>query len=255
MIAASLSRRAAKALPHPIFDALINSHLWVKKFRNSFEIARLRKTNIGRSTHVDKSVRLIGLKNIRIGANCVISGDCQFNVNHRSGDHVAISVGDHSCIGHRNFFGPGESIELGAFTLTAADCKFMCSDHIFSDVFKPYVATGTSPHGRIRIGTNCWIGAGAYLLGTLTIGHGSVIGAGALVTKSAPPFSLLLGTPAKIVKRYDVALGKWVSAESFSAEQEAAIPDEKTYAQILSRHTPELWRTRIVAGPSQGDLP
>lgn len=52
----------------------------------------------------------------------------------------------------------------------------------------------------IRIEDDCWIGGGVTILPNVTIGRGSTVGAGAVVTKSIPPYSVALGAPARVVK-------------------------------------------------------
>ena len=56
----------------------------------------------------------------------------------------------------------------------------------------------------VKIGNDCWIGEGAFLVGGITIGDGAVILAHAVVTKDVPPYAIVGGVPAKIQKyRYD----------------------------------------------------
>jgi acetyltransferase-like isoleucine patch superfamily enzyme len=67
--------------------------------------------------------------------------------------------------------------------------------------------------GTIRIEEDCWIGYGAVIVcneGELVIGRHSVIGANSLITRSIPPFSVVAGDPARIVKQYDFFERKWV---------------------------------------------
>ncbi|MDJ0595884.1 MAG: DapH/DapD/GlmU-related protein, partial [Pleurocapsa sp. MO_226.B13] len=52
----------------------------------------------------------------------------------------------------------------------------------------------------ITIGDNCWIGAGVNVLDGVKIDRDSIIGAGAVVTKSVPEFSIAVGVPGKILK-------------------------------------------------------
>jgi acetyltransferase-like isoleucine patch superfamily enzyme len=51
-----------------------------------------------------------------------------------------------------------------------------------------------------KIGKDVWIGANAVILGGVTIGNGCVIGAGSVVTKDLPPYSVAMGVPAKVVR-------------------------------------------------------
>ena len=48
---------------------------------------------------------------------------------------------------------------------------------------------------------DCWIGSGVRILDGVTIGHGSIVGAGAVVTKSIPPYSVAVGVPAKVMSK------------------------------------------------------
>ena len=53
----------------------------------------------------------------------------------------------------------------------------------------------------VRIGENCWIGAGALIMPGVTIGDNSVIGAGSVVTKDIPDWSVAVGNPCRVVKK------------------------------------------------------
>jgi|SRR5579863_2290994 len=67
--------------------------------------------------------------------------------------------------------------------------------------------------GTIRIEEDCWIGCGAVITceqGQLVIGRHSVVGANSLITRSIPPYSVVAGNPAMIVRQYDFLKEKWV---------------------------------------------
>ena len=65
---------------------------------------------------------------------------------------------------------------------------------------RPYVKV---VDGKIRIENDAWIGAGVIILPNVNIGEFSVIGAGAVVTKDVPPYTVVAGVPAKIIKKLE----------------------------------------------------
>jgi hypothetical protein len=56
------------------------------------------------------------------------------------------------------------------------------------------------PVRRVRIGHDVWIGRSAIVLPGVDIGHGAVVGAGAVVTKSVPPYAIVAGNPARLIR-------------------------------------------------------
>jgi acetyltransferase-like isoleucine patch superfamily enzyme len=88
--------------------------------------------------------------------------------------------------------------------------------------------------GKVTIGNDVWIGSRAIILSNLEIGDGAVIGAGAIVTKDVPPYAIVAGNPARLIRyRFD--------PETIAAL--AAIcwwnwPDEKIIAELDSFYGP-----------------
>lgn len=63
----------------------------------------------------------------------------------------------------------------------------------------------------VVIGENCWIGEKVVVLPGVTIGDWCVIGACSVVNKDVPPYSVAVGNPAKVIKRYNFETHSWVS--------------------------------------------
>jgi acetyltransferase-like isoleucine patch superfamily enzyme len=188
----------------------------------------------GRKVYIAPGVQFIGAANVKIGDNSCVSEQTWFNVNSRDTPHIGIDIGNHCFIGRRNFFSSGASITIGDYALTTIDCKFICSSHVIDDPLQPYISTGTTARDAIRVGTNCFFGAGAMVIGNVRIGHGSVIGAGAQVMRDVPPFSIVTGNPAKVVKRFSFVEKAWIDAASVSDEAMLAFPGEPEYLAALA---------------------
>ena len=90
--------------------------------------------------------------------------------------------------------GKGLKINHGVGTVIGARCKIGDNCMIHQNC-----TIGDRNGGRPTIGNNVIIYAGAMILGDITIGDNSIIGANSVVTKSCPPNSILVGSPAKIV--------------------------------------------------------
>lgn len=184
----------------------------------------------------------------------MISEDCWFNINHRPHPDCRIEIGDHSFIGRRNFITAGGIVALGPYCLTGPDCHFLGADHEFVSPFVPYIAAPVTHGGDIRLGANCWLGASVTVLKGVNIGYGCVIGAGAIVTRHVPPFSIVIGSPARITKRYHPLLKAWIPGAELPPEVEAALPDELTYSRGLSVPWTIGKGLSIISGSDQGDL-
>lgn len=110
-------------------------------------------------------------------------------------------------IGQHCQFGPFVSMNAGGSSIIIGDhvgishlTTIHSGQHVFDDPAQPIFEQGTT-HKGIVIEDDCWIGAKATILDGVTIGRGSVIGAGAVVTESLPPLSIAVGVPARIIKR------------------------------------------------------
>ena len=62
----------------------------------------------------------------------------------------------------------------------------------------------------VIIEDNCFVGYGAKIMPGVKIGRNCIIGAGSVVTKSFPPYSIIAGNPAKIIKKYDFDRMEWI---------------------------------------------
>ena len=209
---------------------------------------------IGQGSYIHPSVHLLKKSNIRVGSNTCISEGCWLNVNHQVENKISIKIGSNCFIGKGNFFSSGDVISIGDYTLTTFNCKFIGSTHIIENPLIPYIASGTTANCKITIGVNCFIGAGATVLGNVHIGHGSVIGAESLVMNDVASFSIAYGNPAKIIKRYSFKSKKWINLSEFTREDEASLPSEDEYLTMLAFSFPVVKMPWIAAGKSMGDL-
>lgn len=93
----------------------------------------------------------------------------------------------------------GGNISIGDDCLVGPYVLFRSADHRFDKIDIP-IKDQNHQKGNITIGNNCWIGGHVTITCNVSIGEGCVIGANSVVTKSIPPFSVAVGTPAKVIR-------------------------------------------------------
>lgn len=115
-------------------------------------------------------------------------------INNAVGDVI---IGDHTRIGlHNTVIGP---VSIGSHVNLAQGITITALNHNFENKEQRIDSQGVSTNPVI-LGDDIWIGANAVVLPGVSIGHHSVVAAGAVVTKDVPPHSLVAGVPAKIIK-------------------------------------------------------
>ena len=81
-------------------------------------------------------------------------------------------------------------------------------NHVYEDINVP-IADQHVYTSLITIEDEVWIGANAVITAGVTIGKHSVVAAGSVVTKDVPPYSIVAGNPARLLKQYNKETGEW----------------------------------------------
>lgn len=174
---------------------------WIRCYRNGIIYH-------GGGVYVGKHVHFKNTKNITIGKEVSIRP----YVDIFAGNNIII--GDRCDIGTRNRI-VGEVV-IESDVLFGPDV-FMCSsNHVYEDPKIPIKDQGAyfvrrNGHDELKIGRGSWIGVHAAIIGDVHIGRNCVVGANAVVTRDIPDFCVVIGAPAKIVKKYNNELKTWVN--------------------------------------------
>ena len=160
---------------------------------------------------------------IDVGAEVYLAPDVWLNiVSENEGSDAKLVIGRGCRIGRRCTISAKNYIELGKDILLAPSVLIMDHNHQYRDVNAPIHAQGTTGGGRIIIGKNCWLGYGSVVCcgrGELMIGQNCVVGANSVVTTSFPPFSVIAGNPARLIRRYDTSSKMWQRVEGGEAKE------------------------------------
>ena len=150
---------------------------------------------------------LLGAKYISIGSNCSIGAGVQMTAwdSYRGQQFTPeIIIGDNCSIGEDSHITAINSIRLGKNVLLGKKILITDNAHGASDVNLLDVAPNFRPlvsKGPVIIDDNVWIGEKSSIMPGVYIGKGCIIAANSVVTKDVPPYCVVAGVPAKVIKK------------------------------------------------------
>lgn len=137
-----------------------------------------KQYNIGKHTHVHENTRILNPKETIIGSYCSIADNCDIGV----------------------FMHPQKTLSCHPFVY--CDSEDFLQENMGISVSQNRI--DWKGDKGITIGNDVWIGTNTVIMNGITIGDGAIIGSSAVVTKDVPPYAIVVGIPAKILKyRFD----------------------------------------------------
>ena len=156
--------------------------------------------SIGENVCISDGVTLIakGEGGITIGNNVYLKDRVYLDTEWR--DTGYIRIGDHVYIGTGTTLHGHMGLEIGDHALLAQNITLTPYSHIYSDP-AANIITQDGHCKKVTIGRDTYIGMGCCIMHSGDIGDGSVIGAGSVVVKPIPPYSVAVGNPARVIKK------------------------------------------------------
>ena len=143
----------------------------------------------------------------------------------------SLEIEDHCSIGRFCHITCSNRIVLGEAVLLAESILIADNSHGYEDTTIPVIAQAHVSSGPILVGCGTWIGNGARILGKVKIGRNCVIGTNCVLTNmDIPDYSIVVGIPARIVRRFDPIAQLWRRTDpqgSFSEETSARAKSDK----------------------------
>lgn len=180
---------------------------WVRNLRNPLRHRRGKGTVVRSSARLD----IFPYNKFEVGRNCLIE---DFSViNNAVGD---VRIGDRTLLGISSvIIGP---VRLGNNILIAQNVVLSAFNHNYENVTRPIVEQDYSTQ-PIVVEDGVWIGANVVVLVGVQIGKNAIVAAGSVVTKDVPPFTIVAGNPARIIKAYDFEEKSWIPAKIVAPQQ------------------------------------
>ena len=171
--------------------------LWVKLFLNPFKHKRGSGSCIRRRTRID----VFPWNDFVLGKDSTIEDFA--TVNNGAGP---VYIGERSRIGLScTVIGP---VTIGNDIMLAQNIVLSGLNHAYEDITRP-ISHQKQTTSMITVEDEVWIGANVVVVAGVTIGRHSVIAAGSVVTKNVPPYSIVGGNPAKLLKAYNPETKQW----------------------------------------------
>ena len=172
---------------------------------------------------VGKKVRIFYPNNLQVGYNTIIEDGAEINCLSQQGIKLGnrvtigkyaiirpsniyggaigegLTMGDNSNIGPYNYIGCSGKITIGNNVMLAPRVSIYAENHVFEHP-EILIRNQGVEKKEVIIEDDCWIAANSILLAGVTIGKGSVVAAGSVVTENVPPYSIVAGVPAKWIK-------------------------------------------------------
>jgi acetyltransferase-like isoleucine patch superfamily enzyme len=180
---------------------LLFSKIYTFLIKNSFQ-------SFGKNSIIKPFLNLSQAKYISVGKNVNIGNSCRITISTdfcglpiKSKTKTKIKIGNNVDIGDHTFISANNNIQIGNHVIMAPFVFITDHEHGFTNITKNLHQQPLTENGFVKIKDNVFLGTKCSILKNVTIGNHSVVGANSVVTKNIPPFSIVAGNPAKIIKK------------------------------------------------------
>lgn len=163
---------------------------------------------LGPRAFVSKPLRLNGTRYMRIGKNAIVQTSSWLIALKIDEHDPELVIGEGCALGDFNHIAAVRRVVFGKSVLTANGVYVSDNVHGFEDIHTPIMDQPVKFKAEVHIGDGTWIGENVCIVGA-RIGKNCVIGANSVVTKDIPDFSVAVGSPARVIKQFNVSSGKW----------------------------------------------
>lgn len=184
---------------------------WVGWLVNPFVHERHRSSSAQSTARLD----VLPFRRFSLGKNSAVEAYCV--INNGVGD---VLIGDNSLVGVGSVvIGP---VQIGANVIIAQHVVLSGLNHDYQDIHTP-IRQQPVTTALIVVEDDCWIGANSVVTAGVTIGRHSVVAGGSVVTRNVPPYSVVGGNPARILKHYNPQTNQWEKPTNGSALPEVLV--------------------------------
>jgi acetyltransferase-like isoleucine patch superfamily enzyme len=160
---------------------------------------------MGKGSRIVKPIKVKGLNRIIIENGVIVNALAWLQVEHVDG---VLQIDDGTILGHMNHIYAYKNIYIGKNVLTADKVYISDCLHEYKNIDIPIMHQETIAFPAVTIGDHTWLGENVVVLGA-SIGKHCVIGSNSVVTKDIPDYSIAIGSPARVIKKYNTTIKTW----------------------------------------------
>jgi len=186
-------------------------------------LLRARCTRVGRKLMLYGPIPwIVGEGGIEIGDDVELMKDMLISFASHPEKQRTLRIGDHVSIGVGARFSVAESISIGSHTMIGTNCFIYDNDGhpIDPEARRRRDRAPLEEIKPVMLEGDNWVGNDCVICKGVTIGQGSIVGAGSLVRRSVPPYTIVAGNPARPTMKFSSAAGQAESGGSGPAGEE-----------------------------------
>ena len=161
---------------------------------------------------IRKALHIKGQKFFKIGRDVSIDSNARIDVYKTKDVIPQLKIANNVMISFNFTALVTTSLVIDENVLIASNVFITTENHGINPELGPYI-NQQLVSGDVHIKRNVWIGEKVIILPGVTVGEYSIIGAGSIVTKNIPPYSIACGNPAKVIKKYDLDKHSWAKVD------------------------------------------
>lgn len=178
--------------------------------RNRFLLLnKWRFKHIGKNIRVYRPLRVDGIDNISLGNDVIVHDYTWLAALPLTGQDVQLVLNDGVTLGYFNHIYATNSIIIEKNVLTADKVYISDNLHSYEDIALPVIKQPIKQCKPVVIGEGSWLGEHVCVIGA-SVGKHCVIGANSVVTKDIPDYSIAIGAPARVIKKYNFNRKQWL---------------------------------------------
>lgn len=165
--------------------------------------AKLKGMKFGKNSYIRPGYDIFysTFRGMTVGDNVVIGYNAWIDLMPYKGSKPKVTIGDGSAIGRFFKLSCSKNVTIGKKCLISYNVTILDVEHRIDLPDKAPIDSGLTVPAEVIIDDECFIGAHSFILKGVHLGKHCVVGANSVVTRSFPPFSLVAGNPAKLIRK------------------------------------------------------